>query len=188
MARDIHKKPFDEGTKAKLAIFKDYLKEWLPVFLAKKDIFYPTINIYDFFSGPGTDGHGNMGTPLIILEELRVYILNITSKELTVNLYLNEYDKLKFDTLYLEVHSEKHKSLPVNIETDNLDFKVAFDKKFPSMGFKGNANLLFLDQNGVKHITEEIFNKIINLKQTDFLFFPPHCLKKNATFFILHCS
>lgn len=39
------------------------------------------------------------------------------------------------------------------------------------MGFKGNANLLFLDQTGVKHINEETFLKIINLKQTDFLFF-----------------
>lgn len=39
------------------------------------------------------------------------------------------------------------------------------------MGSKENANLLFLDQTGVKHINEEIFSKIINLKQTDFLFF-----------------
>ena len=29
----------------------------------------------------------------------------------------------------------------------------------------------FLDQYGIKHITEDVFNKIINLKQTDFLFF-----------------
>lgn len=171
MARDIHKKPFDEGTKAKLAIFKDYLKEWLPVFLAKNEIYYPTINIYDFFSGPGSDGNGNRGTPLIILEELQYYLSIITSKNLTVNLYFNEYDKLKFDTLNQEINSEKYKISPVNIETDNLDFKVSFDKKFPTMGLKGNANLLFLDQNGIKHITEEVFSKIINLKQTDFLFF-----------------
>lgn len=70
MSRDIHKKPFDEGTKAKLAIFRDYLKEWLPVFFAKKkEIYYPQINIYDFFSDPGTDGNGSLGTPLIILRK-----------------------------------------------------------------------------------------------------------------------
>ena len=39
------------------------------------------------------------------------------------------------------------------------------------MGIKGSANLLFLDQTGIKHINEEIFSQIVNLKRTDFLFF-----------------
>jgi hypothetical protein len=30
---DHHKKPFDEGTIEKLSLYKDYLREWLPVFL-----------------------------------------------------------------------------------------------------------------------------------------------------------
>lgn len=171
MGRDIHKKQFDEGTKAKLTIFKEYLKEWLPVFLAKREIFYPTINIYDFFSGPGSDGYGNLGTPLIILDELLVYADNIILKKLTVNLYFNEFDKLKYETLNKEIKKEKYKNLPVKIETESLDFKIAFDKKYPEMGIKGNANLLFLDQNGIKHITEDVFKKIVCLKQTDFLFF-----------------
>lgn len=80
MARDIHKAPFDEGTKAKLSIFQDYLKEWLPVFLAKKEIYWNTINVFDFFAGPGSDSKGNKGTPLIILEELTPYIDNIIEK------------------------------------------------------------------------------------------------------------
>jgi three-Cys-motif partner protein len=171
MSRDIHKKPFDEGTKAKLAIFRDYLKEWLPVFFAKKEIYYPQINIFDFFSGPGTDGNGNLGTPLIILEELESYIKYINAKNLIVNLYFNEYDKSKFEILNNLLQEEKYKRLPVNINTANLDFKIAFENEYPNMGLKGNANLLFLDQTGVKHITEEVFRKIINLKQTDFLFF-----------------
>jgi hypothetical protein len=36
---------------------------------------------------------------------------------------------------------------------------------------KSTANLLFIDQSGVKLITEDVFSQIINLKQTDFLFF-----------------
>ncbi|MDF2550906.1 MAG: hypothetical protein K0R77_181 [Chryseobacterium sp.] len=171
MGRDIHKKPFDEGTKAKLAIFKDYLVEWLPVFLAKKEIYYPTINIYDFFSGPGSDGYDSLGTPLIILKELEEYISNITTKKLQVNLYFNEFDKSKYEILKNTIKDSKYQNLPICIEVDSLDFKVAFDKKYPEMGKKGNANLLFLDQNGIKHITEEVFSKIVNLKQTDFLFF-----------------
>ena len=171
MSRDIHKKPFDEGTKAKLAIFRDYLREWLPVFIAKKEIFWNTINIYDFFSGPGSDGFGNNGTPLIILEELQPHFDNIISKKLNVNLYFNEYDKSKYETLKNNVTPDDEDLRPYSIEIDNLDFKIAFESKFPKMGIKGNANLLFLDQTGVKHINEEIFSKILNLKQTDFLFF-----------------
>lgn len=36
---------------------------------------------------------------------------------------------------------------------------------------KTSANFLFLDQNGIKEITTDIFQKITCLKQTDFLFF-----------------
>jgi three-Cys-motif partner protein len=36
---------------------------------------------------------------------------------------------------------------------------------------KQSVNFLFLDQNGIKQITESIFSKLIELKQTDFLFF-----------------
>jgi len=36
---------------------------------------------------------------------------------------------------------------------------------------KSAANFLFLDQSGIKHITEEIFKTIVNLQATDFLFF-----------------
>ena len=171
MSRDIHKKPFDEGTKVKLAIFKDYLREWLPVFIEKKEIIWKTINIYDFFSGPGSDGFGNNGTPLIIIEELKPYGQSIAAKKLNVNLYFNEYDKSKNETLKEIILSEDKGSIPYNIKIENLDFKVAFDKEYPLMDNKHNVNLLFLDQTGVKHINETIFSKIINLKQTDFLFF-----------------
>ena len=34
-----------------------------------------------------------------------------------------------------------------------------------------SANFLFLDQNGIKQITDDIFRKIIDLQQTDFIFF-----------------
>jgi len=50
MAKDIHKEPFQESTIAKLAIFRDYLKEWLPVFLAPNTVYWNKINIFDFFA------------------------------------------------------------------------------------------------------------------------------------------
>lgn len=169
MARDIHKKPFDEGTKAKLSIFEVYLKEWLPVFLAKKEVIWRTINIYDFFAGPGYDSKGQKGTPMIIRDELQPYFDSIIDKKLNVNLYLNEYSKAKKEEL--ETRIEDDDLRPYSITIESLDFKEAFDKQFPSMAQNSCANLLFLDQNGVKHISEEVFKKIIGLKTTDFLFF-----------------
>jgi three-Cys-motif partner protein len=170
MSRDLHKAPFDEGTKAKLAIFKDYLGEWLPVFLSKKEIYWDTINIFDFFSGPGSDNFGNNGTPLIILDELNPYFENISSKKLKVNLYFNEFDKNKFETLKTGVFDDINPR-PFSIEVENLDFKIAFENQYPKMQNNNCANLLFLDRAGVKGVAGGVFLGIINLKRTGFLFF-----------------
>lgn len=171
MAKDIHTKPFDEGTKIKLSIFQDYLREWLPVFLAKKQVIWNTINIYDFFAGPGSDELGFKGTPLIIKDELQPYFDEIITKKLNVNLYFNEYNKAKSDELKEKLIPNGEDLRPYSIEIESLDFKESFNKKFQSMQSNSSANLLFLDQNGIKQIGEEVFSKIINLKTTDFLFF-----------------
>lgn len=171
MSKDLHKKPFDEGTKAKLAIFQDYLKEWLPVFISKKEIFWKNINIYDFFAGPGFDITGVKGTPLLILDELENYLEAISKKGLIVNLYFNEFDSKKYEELVENIKSFNIQDKPYKIEIDSLDFKDAYNKKALSMGKFQSANLVFLDQNGIKHITDGIFRYLINLKRTDFLFF-----------------
>lgn len=171
MAKDLHNKPFDEGTKAKLAIFQDYLKEWLPVFIAKRDIYWKNINIYDFFAGPGSDMMGIKGTPLLILDELETYLKTIAEKQLNVNLYFNEFDENKCEELRQKVGNYNLDNKPYNIEFDSLDFKEAFNKKGLSMAKANVANLVFLDQNGIRHISEEVFKYLIDIKRTDFLFF-----------------
>lgn len=170
MAKDLHDKPFDEGTNAKLAIFRDYLREWLPVFLAREKPIWTTINIFDFFAGPGSDIEGTKGTPLIVLDELLPYHQNIRSKGHKVNLYFNEYDKGKCEKLKAKLASVPSGPYTVS-PLASLDFKDAFENEFPKMNAGNCANLLFLDQNGVRHITNDVFRKIIGLRQTDFLFF-----------------
>lgn len=170
MKPDLHSKPFDETTKAKLAIFKDYLVEWLPVFTKAKNIYWKRINIYDFFAGPGYDSDGHKGTPIIILDELRNHYDAIERNNLDVHINLNEFDSdknelLKKNTLLSE------EEIPYSIRVEQKDFRVFFEEEFAIMGNPGTANLIFLDQYGIKHITEDIFKKIIRLKRTDFLFF-----------------
>lgn len=170
MSRDLHNKPFDEGTMAKLDLFRFYLREWLPVFISAKNIYWKTINIYDFFAGPGKDINNVKGTPLIILEELQPYINEIEAKGLTVNLYLNEYDKKKCRELIQNIDEDENAS-KFNIEIESLDFQISFNKKYPSLIGKDNANLLFLDQTGIKQINPQRFERLLEVKRTDFLFF-----------------
>lgn len=170
MSKDIHNEPFDDGTNAKLYIFRDYLREWLPVFISARTIYWSTINIFDFFAGPGKDLNGVFGTPLIILEELKPYKDQIEAKKLTINLYFNEYDRDKYEILKDTLDKESS-GLPYNIQIESKDFSESFESKYSSLNSNGTANLLFLDQNGIKQINESVFKRIINLKRTDFLFF-----------------
>ncbi len=165
---DIFKKPFDDGTKTKLEIYKNYLKEWLPVFLAKKEIIWKNIQIFDFCAGQGKDVEGTLGSPLITLQELNNWSENILRNKLAVKVILNEPEINLFDFLKPLV-SEFTKPEIYNTDLFNEDFQIVFNRYYDSM--QNSANLLFIDQSGVKLITNEVFNKIISLKQTDFLFF-----------------
>ncbi|KKK85629.1 hypothetical protein LCGC14_2771360, partial [marine sediment metagenome] len=60
---DFHNKPFDDETILKLEIFRGYTREWLPVFLSKRT--FSSVNIFDYFAGPGKDSHGQEGSPLL---------------------------------------------------------------------------------------------------------------------------
>ncbi len=171
MAKDLHKAAFEESTLVKLAIFRDYLKEWLPVFLAARNVYWKKVNVFDFFAGPGKDSIGNNGSPLIIVEELLPHLKNASQRNISVSLHFNENDKAKYDELNNRLVSSDFAEGQYNKLVENLDFKLAFDKWFPKMNDSDSANLLFLDQYGVKHITEEVFRQITALKHTDFLFF-----------------
>jgi len=61
--KDLFEKPFDDGTISKLEIFEDYFKEWLPVFISRKEIIWNNIQIFDFFAGEGKDVSGGQWKP-----------------------------------------------------------------------------------------------------------------------------
>lgn len=171
MSKDIHKDTFDESTFDKLKIFQDYTKEWLPVFIMARNLYWKNINIIDFFAGPGHDASGNPGSPQLILKELSVYNNSIKERGLKVNVFLNEFKKTKYDELKSYVDSVASQYPNINIETSNLDFAQAYQNWAKHLGGKDSANLVFFDQNGIKHMSEDMFKKIIAFKRTDFLFF-----------------
>jgi three-Cys-motif partner protein len=168
MAKDIFSKPFDDGTLDKLKIFEDYFKEWLPVFIAPTKPIWNEIQIFDLFGGEGKDTNGVLGSPMRILSTLNKNENLILRSNVKIKVIVNEFEKQKFDLLISNLETIANKSL-YDLECYNEDFVSIYERYYD--GMKRTANFLFLDQNGIKQITESVFKKLIQLKQTDFLFF-----------------
>lgn len=161
---------FDEATFTKLDLYKNYLQEWLAVFVARKEILYPNINLFDFFAGEGKDSKGNLGSPLIALEVIEAYRDYIENKNIQVQLFLNEKDTKKTEVLKENIEPFQTATY-FKVGIEQMEFKEAFDYYYPLMDKPKTANLIFIDQFGIKEVTEEIFLQLTQLKQTDFIFF-----------------
>jgi three-Cys-motif partner protein len=165
MGKDLHEKPFDDGTITKLEIFGKYLETWLPVFIM---INSKKIYIVDFFAGPGKDKDGKDGSPLLIINKIRLYIDEIKSRQLEIKVIFNEYDSQKFEELERNIDAVRNE-LCFNPKLYNKDFKEIFNIIKPE--FENNPALLIMDQNGIKHITKDILCELDKLNKTDFIFF-----------------
>lgn len=166
--KNLFDKQFDEGTKLKLRIYKDYLTEWLPVFISKPKPIWNRIQILDFFSGRGKDVVGEKGSPLIAIDVVNSYRTILNASSVRIELLFNDLDRQHFEALKENISSESvHPKCTVSVQ--NMSFKDLLKAKLPTM--TDSANLLFIDQNGISQVDQEIFNQITSLKQTDFLFF-----------------
>lgn len=166
--KDHHEKPFSQETLAKLEIFEDYAKAWIPTFVMQG---CKAICIFDFFAGPGKDSNGVYGSPLRILEQVRKYIKHILLNKVEVRIFFNELDREKFEALqsscsnYLEQHSELKKV--VTIQYFNKDFDELFNELFSVIN--SFPSLVYLDQNGVKYVA--YIPRLEKASRTDFLYF-----------------
>uniref|UniRef100_UPI0032167B3B three-Cys-motif partner protein TcmP n=1 Tax=uncultured Draconibacterium sp. TaxID=1573823 RepID=UPI0032167B3B len=179
---DIFNKGFDAGTQIKLYILRKYLQEWLPVFIKKKK-YWTDISLYDMFAGEGKDSEGVNGSPLIMLEELMLYCKTIADESLRMNVLFNEYDKKRYKALKQNVADKRlecknsefcptSKDCILNVVEENRKFKELFAGWFPKMQQTEQLpRFMFLDQFGIKQITEDIFEQLVSLKRTDFIFF-----------------
>jgi len=186
MAKDIHAKPFDEGTKIKLELFKLYFREWLPVFTKNKS---ERIEIYDFFAGEGTDSEGLYGSPLIILDELKAYCNDFLYNPTKVVVNFNDYSTVKSSLLDVNVNlklqdcsnecnygfcktPENKLNCPFEIHNYNRDFQDFFATEYERFNKTTQTpRFILIDQYGIKHVTTEVFNQLTGLQKTDFLFF-----------------
>ncbi len=182
---DFHNDRFDEGTKSKLEIFREYFKESFPVFVHSR--YFKEILIYDFFAGQGKDIKGEYGTALNILNEITAHCQDIRANNKQIFLILN--DKDEFETLERNVKkflSECRSSCDgVCILKEEENFVIrsrAFEEYFKELyprikRREKSAKLIFLDPYNFV-IDKKLFGNLIDLPSADFICFMPSSFLK----------
>lgn len=165
---NFHKKPFDQGTRVKLDLFEKYAEAWLPVFLAQETK-CAKLTIVDFFAGPGKDVDGRYGSPLLLLRQIRKYTNIIASHDKSVVLELNEAITSKAKILQNVMDEQQIPPGLCTWQVHNQPFDKSFSSLFPKL--RKGPNLIFLDQQGMKFISDDVFLEMTKLPRTDFIFF-----------------
>lgn len=173
--KDLHDSPFDEPTIAKLEIFEDYAQAWIPTFVMQG---IATICIFDFFAGTGYDKNGVPGSPIRILEKIKEQIGYIFQKKVKIKVYINEFEPAKKEqkkfkllqnacTEFLETHKDVRRAIEIKYFNEN------FEELFPKLisEIKQFPSLVYLDQNGIKFLSDKYLLELEKTKQTDFLYF-----------------
>lgn len=162
-------KKFTEDTNVKLELYEDYLTEWLPVFISSKKPFKNTVNIFDLFCGPGKDQEGTFGSPLIALKVLNKYRGLVYSTAVEINLYFNDRDPEYIEDLKFNIRESGLSNERINIHFSNKDF----EDYYPRINALSNnaANLIFLDQFGIKYVNKDRFQNLVRLPTSDLIFF-----------------
>lgn len=172
---DLHSKPFDETTIAKLEIFEDYAQAWIPTFVMQAR---PEIHIFDFFAGTGYDKAGVKGSPIRILDKINGQIGNIFQKRTKIVVHFNEFqpnkkEQKKYNLLvescenYMDEHKQVGRAIEINYYNENSE--ELFPKLIPII--QKYPSLVYLDQNGIKFLSDEYFLKLEKCSETDFLYF-----------------
>ncbi len=174
--KNIHSEPFDSGTITKLEIFEDYAQAWIPTFVMQPH--FGEIHIFDFFSGPGYDSNNIAGSPIRILTKINEQLGNILRTKTKIVLHFNEYEpnrkaQKKFELLkkncedFILLNPKFKYFLTVNYY--NEDAEILFFKLIPTI--EEYPSLVYLDQNGVKFISQEYVDELERLNTTDFIYF-----------------
>ncbi len=169
--QDINEKPFDEGTLTKLEIFQLYVREWLPVFLAREKIVWPQVHLFDFFCGSGTDSKGIAGSPLRILEELAKQPAWLARRDVSTTVHFFDEKSEKIDDLKAGIEQRGFNVLGANFTIEAGEFSKTFEKAKSLLCSGSTACLVFLDQYGIKDVSEDVFKFLVGCPCTDFLFF-----------------
>jgi three-Cys-motif partner protein len=169
MSKEFFNRPFTEDTNVKLELYREYLRKWFPVFIAAHKPFVQMVNLFDLFCGTGRDSEGTAGSPIIALEVLKDYEDLVKSTKVQINLFFNDQNKQFLEQLDANINELEYDKKNINIYLFNEDFVDLFPKLLPKT--KKAANLMFLDQFGIKYVNKERFKMLVELPVTDVMFF-----------------
>lgn len=168
--KDLHDKPFDEGTLEKLEIFEKYAQLWIPTWVQLK---VAKICIYDFFAGTGYDKKGIAGSPIRLLQKLNEQIEGINQFKVEVIVHFNEFRRDKYDLLQEScnhfLNSNTKLKDTIKVIYHNEDFANLFSNLKKEISTY--PSLVYLDQNGIRFLSKEYFIPLVQMKTTDFLYF-----------------
>lgn len=155
----MHTEEWDSATLTKLAVFEQYIHDWLNVTLNYQGgAKFNTLEIYDLFCGNGYDGtKTHKGSPLRILDA----VLKRNRKDKTIKIYFNDNDKNKIDQLKQIVQQEYP-----NLEEQKIELQFTFvDTQNYKILSKNYYKLIFLDQYGIQHINkiDEFLSKGVDI-------------------------
>lgn len=173
MKAGFHDRPFDDATQIKLAVFGGYMREWISLMLTKTDKQFKRLRICDFFAGPGVDGDGNPGSPLIAMAEVMAYCKSRAElkADIPLQMIFCDADSEHVRTLEERVQERKCREGCCSFEFCAEPFSVAFARYRPQLALTGSANLVILDQFGVKEVTPETLDDLLSCGRTDVMFF-----------------
>lgn len=174
--KGFHESDFDEATKLKLDLFRGYIRKWIPVFLTqwKSGKNRTRVNLFDFFAGPGSDASGNPGSPRILQQELRGYCdthRDLRANGVEITLHYNDVNATYIKDLQRLLQTHECDEGCCRMEFSSLAFVDSLKEKLPVMKKPGSANLVIMDQFGVKDVTPEVVNTLAACPTTDILFF-----------------
>lgn len=181
--KQFHSSVFDGGTQLKLELFRGYIRQWLPVFLSGKS-YYSEVHVYDFFSGPGTDIAGNPGSPIVILEEIDAFFASRGGDVASNTRIIVHFNDINCDYItHLEaLVNSRQKSSLYETQFSSQEFRYALFDSLGSIESINTANLIIIDQFGIKEVDKEIFCTLVGCKTTDILFFiSSHFIKRFIT-------
>ncbi len=176
MAKRFHENEFDDATQVKLAVFRGYIRKWIPVFLTEwnEGNNPQVINLWDFFAGPGADAAGTPGSPRIIQDELKDYCRtrgDVKARGLQVKLYFNDKSKKHIGQLQQCLAENACPQKCCEPILSSKPFQEAFAERLLEMRKPRTANLVIMDQFGVKEVTPALVKTLAGLQATDILFF-----------------
>jgi three-Cys-motif partner protein len=163
MDKNFFANKFDDATILKLKIFRQYLREWLPVFMTQRKYGQRQrkhVHIYDFFAGPGKDSAGNPGSPLIIVDEIKRYCANNSElrTNTSVRMVFNDVEKRYIATLQNSVKEVACDQSCCEFEFKALPFQKALSHYLEDINNPLNASLVIMINSALRKYLQRWFS------------------------------